>query len=310
MAAYMVVTTQLVFLAVLYLAVFVLYLRTSRSPVWMMVVLSPAFLLFPVLSTQGGLRKELLVLTALALVAVIVTLRLSWWFLLGPLVIFSLAAFSHETAALSLAPFLYLLWKAERSGLLSRLWAASLAVVWTLISGVALLLSIMLPGSQQQADAVCLEWRNLGANPEACSGAISALGGSLEGSISEVLTRFPDYFAYLPLALVALIPLVLLRPSKEFWTLGLVVYGSFIPLFLTAIDYGRWIYLATSLVSICVLASRGPMRSPETRVPLIGAILYVTMWSLPYTGPVLQEPLYGRVLYVPFRLVVEWAGKL
>jgi len=82
---------------------------------------------------------------------------------------------------------------------------------------------------------------------------------------------------------------------KEVWCLLLVSYVMLSPLFLTGIDYGRWIYLANALTSIALLAFGRQWSSKELRLPLLAAGLYIALWSLPYTGPIMQEPLIGRL---------------
>ncbi len=299
MAAYLVVSFQLFLLATLYILVFLLFLRTSRSPAWMMLVLSPAFLLFPLLSFQGGMRKELFVLVPLALVAWLLSLRAGpWWFLI-PLGLFALAAFSHETAALSLPAFLFLLWQARKENVVSTSIANLLMVVWSLVSGMSLLVTVLYPGTPDQAEAVCQSWIDRGSTNEACAGAISVIGQSFTDALQAMSTQFPTYLDYLPLAALALVPLVLLRVPRVIWILVAVVYVTLTPLFLTGIDYGRWIYLATALVSISFLAvgKRKPAR--EIKVPFVVAVVFIVTWSLPYTGPLVQEPFFRRLMIGP-----------
>ena len=301
MAAYIVVSFQLLMLAVLYILVFLLFLRTSRSPAWMMLVLSPAFLLFPLLSFQGGLRKELLVLVVLALVAWLLSLRANaWWFLL-PLGLFTLAAFSHETAALSLPAFLFLLWQGRKNGIFSRSQTVGLVVGWSLVGGLALLIAFLYPGTPDQAQAICQSLIDLGSSSEACAGAISVIGQSLSDAMQAMSTQYPAYLGYLPLVALASIPFAVLRAPRMLWLLLLVSYLTLVPLFMTGIDYGRWIYLATALASIALLAFGGEWVDREFKVPFIVAIVYIISWSLPYTGPLVQEPLFRSFMVGPLK---------
>ena len=258
MAAYIVVSFQLLMLVALYMLVFVLFLRASRSPAWMMSVLSPAFLLFPLLSFQGGLRKELLVLVVFALVAWLLSLRANaWWFML-PLGLFTLASFSHETAALSLPAFVVLLWQGRKNGIFSRSQTVGLVVGWSVVGGLALLIAFLYPGTTDQAQAICQSLIDLGFSSEACAGAISVIGQSFSDAMQGVSTRYPAYLGYLPLAAFALIPFGVLRAPWVLWLLLLVSYLALVPLYMTGIDYGRWIYLATALASIALLALTCP----------------------------------------------------
>jgi len=301
MAAYIVVSFQLLMLVALYMLVFVLFLRASRSPAWMMSVLSPAFLLFPLLSFQGGLRKELLVLVVFALVAWLLSLRANaWWFML-PLGLFTLASFSHETAALSLPAFVVLLWQGRKNGIFSRSQTVGLVVGWSVVGGLALLIAFLYPGTTDQAQAICQSLIDLGSSSEACAGAISVIGQSFSDAMQGVSTQYPAYLGYLPLAALALIPFAVLRAPRVLWLLLLASYLTLVPFFMTGIDYGRWIYLATALASIALLAFKREWVDREFKVPFSVAIVYIISWSLPYTGPLVQEPLFRSFMVGPLR---------
>jgi hypothetical protein len=304
MATYIVVSSQLFMLAALYILVFLLFLRTSRSPAWMMLVLSPAFLLFPLLSYQGGLRKELFVLVILALVAYLFALRAKAGWFLVPLGLFGLAAFSHETAALSLPAFVFLIWQGRLNGSLTKTQSIFLAAGWSLVSALALMIALIYPGTPDQAQVICKSLTDLGSSTEACAGAISVIGQSFTDALQAMSTQFPDYLAYAPLALLALIPVFLLKPPKVILLLLLVSYISLIPLFMTGIDYGRWIYLATALASISLLAFGRQWGDRAFKVPFLVAIVYISVWSLPYTGPLVQDPLFRSFMIGPLRTML------
>ncbi len=299
MAAYIVVSSQLFMLAALYVLVFLLFLQTSRSPAWMMLVLSPAFLLFPLLSLQGGLRKELFTLVVLALVAYLLSLRASAVWFLVPLALFTLAAFSHETAALSLPAFVFVLWQGRISEVFTGGQTICLVAGWSLVSALALMITLLHPGTPDQSNIICNSLIDLGSTEEACAGAISVIGQSLTNAIQAMSTQFPAYLAYVPLALLALVPFLLLRAPNVIWLLLLVSYVSLIPLFMTGIDYGRWIYLATALVSIAFLTIGQQRPGRAFKVPFLMAIVYISVWSLPYTGPLVQEPLFRFFMVGP-----------
>ena len=304
-AATAVILSQLLLLLCLYTLVFLLFLCTARSVAWIALVLSPAFLLFPLLSYQGGLRKELLTLSALAALGLVIARRMNPWWILAPFGVYVLASFSHETAALSLAAFVYLIWLGQRNGSLTPRVATFLIVAWTLVSLGSLAFAFIFSGSANQASDVCQFWLDRGSSEEVCAGAIAAVGGSPSEAILEVIGRFPEYFAYPPLAMLAAVPLVALRATRSLWILAAILYVSFVPLFLTGIDYGRWIYLATALVSICALAVLPSLEDRAIRIPTWAGIVFIVGWTLPYTGPVLQEPLYGRILYSGYEAVLR-----
>lgn len=303
-----VVAMQLLLLAVLYGVAYLLFLRTTRSPAWLMLLLSPAFLLFPVLTSDGGLRKELLGLVALALVAIIVSRHWTPWLLLIPYVLFGLGVLTHESIALLLPAFIFLIAVGSRREC-CRAHAVAGGVLLAILALVALGAALARPGSLEQVDAICSSLQAGGATPEACTGAVTALSWGLVEAMQQVSAQFPPYFAYLPLALLALAPMVAVRPAREFWWLAIFTYGALTPLFLTGVDYGRWIYLATSAISISLLAMWGPRARDEMRVPAVVAVLFIVMWSLPYSDVPVQRPLYGQLLAEPYHAVASWLSQ-
>lgn len=305
------IALQLLLLATLYTAAFTLFLRTSRSPAWLMLTASPAFLLFPVLSLDGALRKELLALVALVLLALAVSGK--WNPLLGTLalVTYGISVFSHEATGLLLPAFCFLLWEAMRAHLLSRAMTFVWASVFAFVALLGMALAWTYPGTSEQVQAICASWTDRGAAFEVCTGAIDALDTGLIDAVQSVSLKFPDYFNYLPLALIALVPLWVLRAPRSMWILTGVLYVALLPVFLTGYDYGRWIYMVTGSVSIVALATSSRVFTPsrEYRAPLIAAMLYVSMWSLPYTGPVIQAPLYGVLLEGPYHFAATRIGQ-
>ena len=59
---WLVALVQVGLVLVLFTSSGILFWRTSASPAWLMLTVSPAFLMFPVLYPFGGLRKELFIL--------------------------------------------------------------------------------------------------------------------------------------------------------------------------------------------------------------------------------------------------------
>jgi hypothetical protein len=233
------------------------------------------------------------------MVAYLLSLRANAVWFLVPLVLFTLAAFSHETAALSLPAFVFVLWQGRISGVFTSAQTIWLVAGWSWVSALALIITLLHPGTPDQSNIICKSLIDLGSTEEACAGAISVIGQSFTNAIQAMSTQFPGYLAYVPLALLALVPFLLLRAPNVIWLLLLVSYIALIPLFMTGIDYGRWIYLATSLVSIAFLAIGQQRPSRAFKVPFLMAIVYISVWSLPYTGPLVQEPLFRFFMVGP-----------
>ena len=308
-AAQVVIGLQVVLLAGVYFTSFRLFLGTSRSPAWAMLLLSPAFTLFPLLSFDGGLRKELLTLVSISLLGLLLAKRRGAIWIVFPFAIYVVAAAGHETASLTLPAFLYLLWFGYSRGILGRRAFGAWAIAFTSVAAAALAWAVAYPGTATQVQGICRSWLARGASPEACTGSISALDDGILDVIRQVSLQFPEYFSYLPLAVLAAAPLALLRVPKSVWILLGLTYACLVPVFLTGIDYGRWIYLATGVTSIVTMTVWASPTREEVRVPLVVAVLYVTLWSLPYTGPVTQAPLFTRIVEGPYHLFAVWLGR-
>ena len=234
--------------------------------------------------------------------------RPAW--IIGPFLVYLVAVAGHETASLMLPAFLYLLWFGYSGSYLSKwmLWVWSTAFTLVALSG--LVFAVVFSGSASQVQAICLSWLGRGASQEACTGAVAALDDQLLDVVRQVSLQFADYFSYVPLALLAALPFVLLRVPKSVWVLLALTYVALTPVFLTGIDYGRWIYLATGLTSVVAMVACAHRGLREVRVPLVAAVLYVVMWSLPYTGPVTQTSLFSRLVAGPYHLFAVWLGQI
>lgn len=295
-AAHLTATVALIQLglaATLFVLVGILYLRTDRGPVWMMVVLSPAFLLFPALDSDGNARKELLVFVALAIVAIGISTHkrvLAGW-VAFPL--FALGALSHEALILTLPAFIVLL--VVGAGNLRDSWAMrTLVAAYAVAAGLGLLLAVIAQGNQETVQAICTSWQDVGIND--CSGALGALNESATSMRHTLLGYFPSYWNYLLPAALATLPFFALRLLPTHWWVGLLVAVSLAPLFLVAWDYGRWIFLWTAQMSLIALAWSRTSRVAPMRVSAVGALAFILLWGFNHAGEPLNEGLGIRWL--------------
>jgi len=283
-----VVLTQIALAATVYVMAAVLYLRTDRGPVWMMLVLSPAFLLFPVLDAAGNTRKEWLVLAALAIAALATRSArpaLGLWLALP---LFTLGVLFHEALIVLLPAFVYLAFVA-----LPRERARILVGAYVLPAFIAGGIALLRPGSSDVAAAICANWRAQGI--EDCGGALAAIGMPAADMINKLVTEsFPGYWGYLLPAALATLPFFALRFLPRERLIGLIVVGAVAPLFILGWDYGRWIFLIVAQLSFIALAL--PERSRPMRVPLYGALAFILLWGFNHGGPPVTDGLAVRWL--------------
>ena len=275
-AQVLVVIAQTALAAVLFILVGVLYWRTNRDPVWLMLILSPAFLLFPALDTTGNTRKELIVLVTLAVASVAYRWKRAEIGLWIGLPLFAVAVLAHEALIVTLPAFAYLAYTSLPSKRALRIITAyAIPSILSVALGVMSLVDARDPG------LICQGWKERGISD--CSGALAALNTPTTEIINKLITEsFPGYWAYLlPIALAA-VPFFTLRflPREQLigWTLVLAAA----PLFVISWDYGRWIFLVVAQLSLLVLAR--PERTESMRVPLYAALAFILLWGFDHTG--------------------------
>ena len=274
---------QVAALGVIGWASLTLFLGTSRSPAWLMLLLSPAFTLFPVLNLHGGMRKEILALAALALLAIRVRYNRFGLLLWMTPVVFAIAAFSHELTVLMLPPFLYLLWRGVRDESLSRTAGQVVGGILLTTALSAAVFSVVAPGTVAQATSICASWASSGISDRLCFGSLSHIGESPADAMALVSTVAPSATTYLLPLLLSLVPLIAIRPPRPYLALVGFTYLALAPLFIVGIDYGRWIYVATASLSLVALATSRAGHFRPVRVPGWGAAVFIVSWSVPYT---------------------------
>jgi hypothetical protein len=288
--------TQILLLVTLFGCSAALFWRTSASPAWLMLLLSPAFLMFPVLYPFGGLRKELFILAAAAWLGVVIRYRLAAPWALLSYVAFAVGAFSHEVVALTVPVLVYLLVAGSRAGVLSARHAKAASAGLVLVAAMALGLSLAAVGTAEQAAKIC-EWvAAKGLSTDVCAGSIHYFQTPIGEAIAQVRQVLPGYWAYAGYAVLALVPIYLVGARRRQWLLVGVLYLCLVPVFLTGMDYGRWIYLATALASIAMLATWESDGLVEHSTPEAFALAFILLWSMDYTSAPVQPPMIMRVL--------------
>ena len=252
-------------------------------------VAGPAALGFFAWDPAAGFRKEVLVYVSLSLLvwALIAVRRKVGAAVLAvlSLLVFVLAVFSWETSALFLPAYLYLLVRRGEDLGLSVLFRRILAGAFLLVGGAGLALGTLFHGTVSTAQAICEVVREHGfSRPDLCSGAIDAIGWTSQYTLDSVTASFPLYVGYLPLALLALIPVLTTPWLRRNWAWALLIAAAFVPLFVIVTDYGRWINMIVMALIFCIVA--GPAQNTFSRAwTWLTVILYTTLWGLPHWLP-------------------------
>ena len=286
---------QILILGFLFASFTILFFRSTKSPAWIMVCLSPAVLMFPAVNPEAAFRKELLPLLALALLALGAKLGIRLWLLFASLAIYTLAVFSHEASIAVLPGLVYLVREFTSSpyARISRIANAYLIGI-SLVAGI---LALRFPGSQEQIDAICTSWSDRGIG-NCYQGSLAAMTTSVLDSVDFLFTNYyPEYFLYLLVISLAIFPLFLVRFLPQHWKLAVVAVLVLLPLFVGAWDYGRWIFIGFAELSLVALALESRKKlAPAINVPLIVALGYAFLWGFSWYEQVFREPLIQQLL--------------
>jgi hypothetical protein len=250
----------------------------------------PAAIGFVAWDPQAGARKEVLAYIALALLVWSVTSvgrRGAVILPLGALVFFAVGMFSWEGTVLFLPAIAYLLFRAGEAVRFRR-W---LTVAFALVGALGLVVAFHSDRSASTAAAVCASVRDHGFTAkDLCSGAIDWLQMSMMDGIQGVVESFPLFAGYLPLAVLAVLPIVLTPWARRNVLWAVLIGGAFVPLMVIALDEGRWIAAAVMALFFCI-AARPVEEATSPAWTAIGTVLYTTLWGIPhwlpadYSGP-------------------------
>lgn len=329
------------FYGLIYYAVWRLYSRSHRGLWQIAALLSPATLAFPILDATGSFRKETIFLAGLGLLLVYLDREKVHDGVLSAYLA-GVGAFSilcHEATLPYLVYFVGALLIATHDP------RRVLRVVFLPLLGVAAALFAVLQhrGNAAIEQTIC---RSLGAVPPiVCSGAIAYLANGSEIARADVVRyiHVDHYFFYFPLlTALALIPLLAgvvrltRRPGAQFdvsvlAATTIAACAGTVPLFLYALDWGRWIYIHVFSLFLLLLFmdARLPVTRPErahegassTPAPerwftvarrrpwiVLGLVLYVTCWNLPHYGNYPKKGYLNTPLHLLKRKLDQRAG--
>jgi hypothetical protein len=262
---------------------FVAFLFRSQFS-WSAIALacSPAALAFSGWDPVGGFRKEVLGFVVLVLLAVArwtsstITRSL---LLAGSLMVWILGVFSWESLVFLLPGVGYLL--LVNSTLPAR---RTLAAVYSVIGISGFAASALRAGNTNTPGELCAAVTNHGLSDQLCTGAIAWMGRGVDDSLREVSANLAVYSGYLVMLALAVLPIVLSPWLRRYWPWALAAAISIVPLFVLGIDYGRWIYILTMELTICMMVAGEEMITSKLWNPLsVG--MFVTLWAMPHAAP-------------------------
>jgi hypothetical protein len=221
----------------------------------LVLVCSPASFAFIGWDERAFARKESLGFVILMIMAMAVkktgtSFRIIEYF---GLLSFILSIFISEINFIMLPSVIYILINSSDKDSKSKLLVKSSFV--TVLSLIALIATLVAQGSRLQKEAICDSLIAINLKNELCGGAIAYLGVSTQGIQSQLFSSdfFPGYFGYLPLLLLAIIPLATTFWFRMNYLWVFLIFSFSLPLYFVGLDYGRWIHVFIMQVTILIL---------------------------------------------------------
>ncbi len=119
-------------------------------------------------------------------------------------------------------------------------------------------------------------------------GAVSIIGMPIKEMISILIGSYPASFAYLLIGFIALLPLFLSSwiAQNLLWFYFMVL--GVLPLFLIGWDYGRWIFILTMEITICITLTKNTFGNKFFSSP-INTVIYTFAIGTGHTGDPLKN---------------------
>ena len=223
----------------------------NQNFVSIILIFSPAAFLFPIYDSQGSFRKEILGIFSLFILASWIKTPNNVKIYFSSLV-YTIAIFSHTVNFFFLTTILYLLFKVKKTKKLIHYFVYIFPTVVYLF--IYYLFSPTEPELFSIRDNICSDLRDADLFNLCGHGSFDYVTWDLNAAylITQNIVineRRTEYYFYIILFFISLIPFLfdkkIIGLSPYFFVIGI----SFIPLFLLAYDWGRWI----NIMLICFM---------------------------------------------------------
>jgi hypothetical protein len=264
------------------LCVLKLFFWTNKNSSWVIFLLSPAFIfLFPFYDTEAGFRKEILVFLSFCLLAIgLLKDGKRQRYLIGSVIVYAVAAISHELSVLCVVFFLYLLHQYSKE---NRLLAVRYGIAYMVLALLGLGFALLNPGNADVQSKICKSLIDSHLKDHICYGGIAWLQFNSSYGFSKVLeTAWKAVIFYLPRLMLALAPFMLAGFLRKNILIFAVGFAVFLPLFFVAIDWGRWIHIYIFFMTIILFVEAIRTRVVIRRVPIGFILVYASLWSIPH----------------------------
>lgn len=281
-----------------------LFFATQREATWLLFIFSPAFIfLFPLYGIQGGFRKEIILFLSFCLLAYgLLNNKVSHKHVIASILVYCVAVFSHELAAPCLIFIVYLLTQAKKNA--SNRSAINAYILFFILAGVTGgLLALIKHGDLEVQHQVCNSLLISGIKGDICDGAIAWLQYDTNYGIRMVAGIFKTSISVYPfLFAMAFLPFLLTDWCKKRVFILVLGFAALMPLYIVALDWGRWIHVYIFMISIILLLESANTLVTIRRVSMLGILFYACIWSIPHINA--QRPGLGMFEF-SYRILTE-----
>lgn len=263
-----------------------LFFDKKRYIADLLFIFSPAFIfLFPFYDIPGGFRKEILVFLSFSLL--IKGLKRNKYnniLIATSFLVYALAIFSHEMAVFALPYFIYLLYNELRVNKKKKLLFGTYIILFIAMAIIGLITSIIYHGDQNTVHGICDSLAKKGLTKQVFDGAIAWIKDTPTIAMSKVATiiKTNNYEYYLHPIFLSLIPVIYFGYHKNNLFIMIASLLFMIPLFMSGMDWGRWICMWIFFIYTHLLS--GDNYSNKVNIPLYWVIIYATIWSVHHFG--------------------------
>jgi hypothetical protein len=234
------------------------YYSYNQNLVSVILIFSPAVFLFPIYDSQGSFRKEILGILSVFILASCLNTPKNFKIYLSSLV-YTIAIFSHTVNFFFLTTILYLLFKVKKTKQLIHY----LVYIFPTVANLSIyyLFSPTEPELFSIRDDICSDLRDADLFNLCGHGSFDYVTWDLNAAylITQNIVineRRAEYYFYIILFCVSLIPFLFDKKIIKLSPNLIVIGFSFIPLFLLAYDWGRWINIMLTCFMIVYLTSK------------------------------------------------------
>jgi len=315
-ANFIVMWFQIIIFTAYMLIIFLLFYCKKINMWFVLLLLSPVTLFFPILSFPAAGRKEIILFFLFSFFVFLLQKKLLKSYI--SVVLFSLlllvATLCHELIVFYLPYFLFAIFLKSRIDKESFPFIKSLIV----ISGsVLIMIPIYLYGYQINTTSICAGLKEIGLSDNVCSGILSIPSYGLE-DVVKTIKNFNYFFNYSIALALGLIPFILfvyysrskVLTVKILTAIFMLLFIFSLPIFIFATDWGRWLnihFLLLLITLTLLLKDNDNVRKKwlnenvvipkiwKTNIVLLNYvndvvfvlifIAYITLWSMQHWGP-------------------------